>query len=60
MEIDGVPDTLPILIEEVYSPAEQLPNTVLSSLNSIGNNDGSTLKAVQDLSKYHWVFRGFF
>lgn len=33
-ELDGVPDTLPILVEEIYSPNDQPSTTILSSLNS--------------------------
>ncbi|CAF3976916.1 unnamed protein product, partial [Rotaria sp. Silwood1] len=35
IELDGIPDTLPILIEEIYSPTDQQSTTsILSSLNS--------------------------
>ncbi|CAF3528073.1 unnamed protein product [Rotaria sp. Silwood1] len=52
IELDGIPDTLPILIEEIYSPTEQQSTTsILSSLNSKTNNEKSILQTDQNLSK---------
>jgi hypothetical protein len=47
VELDGIPDTLPILIEEIYSPVEQQSTTILSSLSTKIKDDNS----VQNLSK---------
>jgi hypothetical protein len=49
LELDGTPDTLPILIEEVYSAIEQKP-TFKAKMNS-GNNENPIVQAVQNLSK---------
>jgi hypothetical protein len=44
VELDGIPDTLPIIIEEIYSPNEQ------QSISK-SNNENSILQTVQNLSK---------
>ncbi|CAF3536336.1 unnamed protein product [Rotaria sordida] len=52
VELDGTPDTLPILVEEIYTPTEQQSTTaILSSLNSKTSNDNSVLQRVQNLNK---------
>ena len=54
VELDGIPDTLPILIEEVYSAMEQKATSVLSSVKiktNSGNNDNPIVQAVQNFSK---------
>ncbi|CAF4300828.1 unnamed protein product [Rotaria sp. Silwood2] len=52
IELDGVPDTLPILLEEIYSPTEQSSTaTILSSLKSKTNNENSASQTIQNLSK---------
>lgn len=54
-ELDGVPDTLPILIEEVYTAVEQKPTSVLLSSvkakSNSGYNDNPIVQAVQNFSK---------
>ncbi|CAF3151214.1 unnamed protein product [Rotaria socialis] len=53
IELDGVSDTLPILIEEIYSPNEQpsTTTTIISSLNPTNNNDNTVFQRVQNLSQ---------
>lgn len=55
LELDGISDTLPILIEEVYSSIESKPATLLTSsmkLKSHSNNHENPLvQAVQNFSK---------
>ena len=47
VELDGVPDTLPIIIEEIYSPTDpQSPNQPLKA-----TNEKSVPSAVQNLNK---------
>ena len=48
IELDGSPDTLPIIIEEIYSSFEPQLGT---NLTSNENNENSTLQTVQNLSK---------
>lgn len=50
-ETDGIPDTLPILIEEIYSPTDEQSKSDVSSLNSKTNEENSLLKTVQNLSR---------
>ncbi|CAF1614264.1 unnamed protein product, partial [Rotaria magnacalcarata] len=50
-ELDGVSDTLPILIEEIYSPNEQPSTTIISSLNPTNNNDNTVFQRVQNRSQ---------
>jgi hypothetical protein len=47
VELDGIPDTLPIIIEEIYSPIEQLSTTNLIK----SNKENAVLQTVQDFSK---------
>ncbi len=47
MELDGIPDTLPIIIEEIYSPTD--PQSI--SLPSKSNNEHSVTSTVENLSK---------
>ena len=60
VELDGVPDTLPILIEEVYSAIEQKPMPALSASiknkSNGGMNDNPLVQAVQNFSKS--LFKG--
>ncbi|CAF1327656.1 unnamed protein product [Rotaria sordida] len=57
IELDGIPDTLPIIIEEIYSTIEQKSKPILSSSSSIktktnsGYNDNPIVQAVQNFSK---------
>lgn len=54
-ELDGVPDTLPILIEEVYSAVEQssssMPLVPVKGKPVCTNNDHPLVQAVQNFSK---------
>ncbi|CAF4608010.1 unnamed protein product [Rotaria sp. Silwood1] len=56
VELDGIPDTLPILIEEIYSAVEQKPTQILSSSvktkSNSGYNDNPIVQAVQNFSKF--------
>ncbi|CAF1648237.1 unnamed protein product, partial [Adineta ricciae] len=60
VELDGVPDTLPILIEEVYSAIEQKPMSAfpasVKNKSSSGINDNPLVQAVQNFSKFHPTF----
>ena len=49
VELDGIPDTLPILIEEVYSPTDSQS----ISLSSQSKTDNFTLQKTPNLSKKH-------
>ncbi len=54
IELDGIPDTLPILIEEIYTSIEQKPTIISSSIKSkshFGNNENPIVQAVQNFSK---------
>jgi hypothetical protein len=52
MELDGTPDTLPILIEEVYSTIEQKPSIIRqNSIKTKSNMDNPIVQAVQNFSK---------
>lgn len=54
VELDGVPDTLPILIEEIYSaiePRSTSAGTGLRSKPSNGNTENPIVQAVQSFSK---------
>jgi hypothetical protein len=54
IELDGTPDTLPILIEEVYSSIEQKSSLITSSMKSkinTSNNENPIVQAVQNFSK---------
>ena len=54
IELDGVPDTLPILIEEVYSSIEAKPISIASSSKNkthFGTNENPIVQAVQNFSK---------
>ncbi len=52
IELDGIPDTLPILIEEVYTSIEQKPSIINQSLiKAKTNNDNPIVQAVQNFSK---------
>lgn len=42
VELDGVPDTLPILIEEIYSASEQKPVVPLLSSSSSSTSSSSS------------------
>lgn len=54
VELDGVPDTLPILVEEVYSAMEQklpsIPSSIKTKATS-GNTENPIVQAVQNFSK---------
>ncbi|CAF2818752.1 unnamed protein product [Rotaria sp. Silwood2] len=56
VELDGTPDTLPILIEEIYSAVEQKSTPILSSSvktkSNSGYNDNPIVQAVQNFSKF--------
>ncbi|CAF3725517.1 unnamed protein product [Adineta steineri] len=56
VELDGIPDNLPIIIEEVYSAMEQKITPILSSVkpksHSGSINDNPIVQAVQNFSKY--------
>lgn len=60
VDLDGIPDTLPILIEEVYSAIEQKPmpafSTNLKNKSNGGINDNPLVQAVQNFSKS--LFKG--
>jgi hypothetical protein len=51
VELDGIPDTLPILIEEIYSLIERQSTITSSSLTTNANNEKSVLQTMQNLSK---------
>jgi hypothetical protein len=52
LELDGVPDTLPILIEEIYSIGEEKPTAALAALNkSKPSNENGLIQAMQNFSK---------
>jgi len=51
VELDGTPDTLPIIIEEIYSAIEQKPTSSSSSIKIKANNDNPIVQAVQNFSK---------
>ncbi len=54
IELDGIPDTLPILIEEIYTSIEPKPMMITSSMKSkshFGNNENPIVQAVQNFSK---------
>ena len=54
LELDGVPDTLPILIEEIYAIGEEKPIAVPSlskSKASNGTHENGLIQAVQNFSK---------
>lgn len=52
LELDGIPDTLPILIEEIYTNIdEKSSRVILSSKIKGGNADGSIVHAIQNFSK---------
>ncbi len=44
VELDGIPDTLPILIEDIYSPVEEQSTTILSKTKK----ENSVLQKAQD------------
>ncbi|CAF3359429.1 unnamed protein product [Rotaria socialis] len=56
VELDGVPDTLPIIIEEIYLSDEQKPSKMLPSSVKMKTpsacNDNPFLQAVQNFSKF--------
>ena len=47
VELDGIPDTLPIIIEEVYSPTDQQP----TNISSKSKNENSILSSVSNPNK---------
>ncbi len=54
IELDGIPDTLPILIEEIYSSIEQKSSLISSSIKTkinSENNENPIVQAVQNFSK---------
>ncbi len=51
VELDGTPDTLPIIIEEIYSAIEQKPTSNSSAIKIKANNDNPIVQAVQNFSK---------
>lgn len=51
VELDGIPDTLPILIEEIYSSIEQKSPSISSAIKIKTNNDNPIVQAVQNFSK---------
>ncbi|CAF3733453.1 unnamed protein product [Rotaria magnacalcarata] len=56
VELDGVPDTLPIIIEEIYLSDEQKPSKMLPSSVKMKTpsayNDNPLLQVVQNFSKF--------
>lgn len=53
VELDGIPDTLPILIEEIYSTFEEKPieSSIQTKSKSNGANENPIVQAVQSFSK---------
>lgn len=60
VELDGIPDTLPILIEEIYSPIEQSSTSILSSLKPKTTDEISSSHTAQGSSKYPLAVIGSF
>ncbi|UJR20758.1 hypothetical protein I4U23_023876 [Adineta vaga] len=60
IELDGIPDTLPILIEEVYSALEQkilpMSSSAVKNKSIGGTNENSLVQAVQNFSKFRPTF----
>lgn len=55
IELDGIPDTLPILIEEIYTNIDSKSATLMTSSmkykNSSNNHENPLVQAVQNFSK---------
>lgn len=55
VELDGVPDTLPILIEEIYAVGEEKPTAALAPPNKSkptnGTHESGLIQAMQNFSK---------
>ncbi|CAF4396513.1 unnamed protein product, partial [Adineta steineri] len=51
VELDGVPYTLPTLIEEIYSPIDENSLIIPSSLNEKSNDEKPILQTMQNINK---------
>lgn len=51
-ELDGIPDTLPILIEEIYTNIDEKTSSMNLSSKIKVNTDSSIVHAVQNFSKF--------
>ena len=51
LELDGIPDTLPILIEEIYSSVDENPLLHQLIPKNKPNHDNAFVQAVQNFSK---------
>ncbi|CAF3479267.1 unnamed protein product [Adineta steineri] len=51
VELDGVPYTLPTLIEEIYSPIDENSLIIPSSLNEKSNDENPILQTMQNINK---------